>query len=143
GGVLLLLLEPRLQVNGERELARADAELEIGLLELLLRAFLLRLDRFEALAQARDLAADSFEVGVAGGLGGEGDKDEDREGAPHPGAARRSLSPRAGRGWRRRRRVRGATSRTHPTPAWPPAAAPLSSTSLRRASADCRPSPRR
>ena len=30
-------------------------------------------------------------------------------GAPHPGASRLSLSPLAGRGWRRRRRVRGAT----------------------------------
>ena len=113
---LLLLLEPRLHVDGERELARADAELEVRFLELLLRALLLRAHGVEALAKAGDVGADPFEVGVARGLGGEGEKDDDRD---------------------------EAAPKTRALHASPPAAAPLSSTTPRRAARGSPPSPRR
>src|SRR5204862_718816 len=64
--VLLLLLEPRLHVDGERELARTDAELQVRLLELLLGPLLLRADGVEALAKADDLAADPFDLECGG-----------------------------------------------------------------------------
>src|SRR5205085_4946074 len=61
---LLLLLQPRLHVDGDIELARADAQLEIDFLQLLLRAAGLPAHVVEPSLEAGDLAADAVEVGV-------------------------------------------------------------------------------
>src|SRR5947207_7421351 len=64
-----LVVELRLQVDRELQLARANPELEIDRFELLLRRLRLSMYFVESRAQFCDLAANAIEVGVARGLG--------------------------------------------------------------------------
>src|SRR5207248_11298178 len=84
-----LVVEARLHVDGQRELARADSELEIDRLQLLLRRLRLPMNVVESRFQLRDLAADAVEIGVTRGLRVRAGEHEQRRNV-HADDARRS-----------------------------------------------------
>jgi len=54
-----------LHLNGERKLARANAEFEIDAFQLLLRRLFLSMNVVESRAQLRDLVSNAIEISVA------------------------------------------------------------------------------
>jgi hypothetical protein len=132
--VVTLLLELRLHVDGELQLIRTDAQLEVRFLQIVLGTAGLSPDVVETLAKTVDLGTDAREIGITRRLRVR--RGHRRECLCHIGQADREDQHRNGDGPMRPTTIRAMH-------AWPPAAAPLFSTIPRRAWPGCRPSLRR